>query len=270
MAAWRSNGVRFDPRHYQLAVQASLLTWGIAVLAFPVTAWQIVGVISAALLTQWLGCRLSHVPLVWLSALNTSLSVLLLLHAQSVWWLVVAAVLSIASKFALRLGKRHVFNPSNFGIVAALLLTSEVWAAPGQWGHGLWWFLLAAGCGLVAWIGWRPLLVTLSFILTYTGLVFLKATWLGDPWAIPLHQLQNGSLLLFSFFMLSDPKTTPAHPVAKIVFGVSVAFLAVWLQFRAYLPNAFLYALLALSPFVFVLNRWLNYPAFEWSKSITK
>ncbi|MEN9502801.1 MAG: hypothetical protein RI964_2086 [Pseudomonadota bacterium] len=260
----------FDPRHYQLMVQASLLTWGISVLAFPITLWQVGGVLVAALATQWLCCRALQLPVVWLSTLNTSMSVLLLLHAQSVAWLAAAAALSIASKFVLRLGNRHIFNPSNFGIVVTLLMTSEVWAAPGQWGHGLWLFLLLAGSGLAVWVGWRTLLTTLSFIVAYISLVFLKAWWLGDPWAIPLHQLQNGSLLLFSFFMLSDPKTTPAHPIGKMIFGVSVAMLAAWLQFRAYLPNAFLYALLILSPVVFVLNRWLNYPSFEWSKSITK
>ena len=262
--------MRFDPRHYQLAVQSSLLTWGMAVLGFPVTGWQVVAVLAAALITQGFFCRLLQLPPVWLSTLNTSMSVLLLLHAQTATWLAIAAVLSIASKFVLRLGKRHVFNPSNFGIVAVLLVTHDAWAAPGQWGHALWWFLLVAGSGLVAWVGWRTMLTTVSSLLMYSGLIFLKAAWLGDPWAIPLHQLQNGSLLLFSFFMLSDPKTTPLHPIGKIIFGVSVAFLAAWLQFRAFLPNAFLYALLILSPTVFVLNRWLNYPSFEWSKSITK
>ncbi|MDD5393377.1 MAG: RnfABCDGE type electron transport complex subunit D [Thiothrix sp.] len=261
---------RLDPRHYQLTVQTTLLLWGIWVLEFPITWQQILAVIGTALLTQRLFCYLFKLPNLLLSTLNTSLSVLLLLHAQAALWLAVAAALGIASKFLLRLDGKHVFNPSNFGIVIALLLTSEVWAAPGQWGHGLWLFLLIAGSGLVGLVGWRTMLATVSFLLAYTSLLFLKAWWLGDPWTIPQHQLQNGSLLLFSFFMLSDPKTTPAHPLGRVLFGVSVALLAVWLQFRLFLPNAFLYALLALSPSVFLFNRWLNYPAFEWSKPITK
>lgn len=88
----------FDPRHYQLMVQASLLTWGISVLAFPITLWQVGGVLVAALATQWLCCRALQLPVVWLSTLNTSMSVLSL-HAQSVAWLAAAAALSIASKF---------------------------------------------------------------------------------------------------------------------------------------------------------------------------
>ncbi|MBJ6610219.1 MAG: RnfABCDGE type electron transport complex subunit D [Candidatus Thiothrix moscowensis] len=261
---------RLDPRHYQLTVQTSLLLWGIWVLEFPVTGLQIAAVIGTALLTQMLFCHLFKLPYLLLSTLNTSLSVLLLLHAQGELWLAIAVGLSIASKFLLRVDGKHVFNPSNFGIVAVLLLTHDAWAAPGQWGHSLWLFLLLAGSGLVGLVGWRTMLTSVSFLLAYAVLLFLKAAWLGDPWSIPQHQLQNGSLLLFSFFMLSDPKTTPAHPVGRILFGMSVALLAVWLQFRLFLPNAFLYALLALSPSVFLYNRWLNYPAFEWSKPTTK
>ena len=37
-----------------------------------------------------------------------------------------------------------------------------------------------------------------------------RSWWLGEPLAIPLHRLENGALLIFAFFMVSDPKTTPA------------------------------------------------------------
>ena len=258
--------VKIDPRHYQLAVQGILLAWGMAVLQFPVTPVQVMGVVAGALAVQVLFCRLYRLNPVWLSTFNTAFSVLLLLHAQDVSWLVVAAVVGVASKFLLRLDGRHVFNPSNIGIVASLLLSDAVWVAPGQWGHGLWWFLLLAGLGLSVWIGWRALLSTGSFLAVYVGFLWLRAGWLGDPWSIPLHQMQNGSLLLFSFFMLADPITTPAHPGGRVIFGVLIALAAVWLQFHWYIPNAFLYALAMGSPLVFVLNRWLNYPAFVWSQ----
>lgn len=259
-----------DPRHYQLAVQCSLLGWGIGVLGFPVTGSQIIAVLLSALVTQVACCRILGLPMVWLSTFNTSLSLLLLLHAQGVGWLMLAAVVGIASKFTVRLGGRHVFNPSNIGIVAALLLTDAVWAAPGQWGHSLWLFLLLAGSGLIFWVGWRTMLASISFLVAYASLLFAKALWLGDPFAIPLHQLQNGSLLLFCFFMLSDPKTTPAHPFSRILFGIMVALLAVWLQWHWFIPNAFLYALACLSPSVYLLNYYWNSPAFEWSKPLSK
>jgi Na+-translocating ferredoxin:NAD+ oxidoreductase RnfD subunit len=51
--------------------------------------------------------------------------------------------------------------------------------------------------------------VSYAFILTFAAILFARALWLGDPWTIPLKQLQSRALLLFTFFMISDPKTTP-------------------------------------------------------------
>ena len=48
-----------------------------------------------------------------------------------------------------------------------------------------------------------------SFSALTRRLLLARAFWLGDPLAIPLHQMQSGSLLIFAFFMISDPRTTP-------------------------------------------------------------
>ena len=45
-----------------------------------------------------------------------------------------AAVVTIAGKFLIRVNGKHIFNPTNGGIVAMLLLTNQVWVSPGQWG----------------------------------------------------------------------------------------------------------------------------------------
>lgn len=256
--------VTFDPRYYQLAVQTALLCWGIVILDFPIS-WQHIGVVlSSALFTQWAFTTYQHLPPIYLSTLNTSLSILLLLNAQNPLWLGLAAVIAIASKFILRLEGRHIFNPSNIGIVAVLLLTQEAWASSGKWGHELWLFLLIAGLGLIPQVGAKTMLVSISFLVSYAALLFARAWYLGDPWAIPEHQLNNGSLLLFTFFMLSDPKTTPSHTLARLIFGLLVAAVAAIIQFKLYVPNAFLYALVLMSPLVLVLNRWWPAQGFEW------
>ena len=51
--------------------------------------------------------------------------------------------------------------------------------------------------------------IAIFFLVAHATLLLVRAVWLGDPLAIPLHQLQSGSLLIFSFFMISDPRTTP-------------------------------------------------------------
>lgn len=42
---------------------------------------------------------------------------------------------AIASKFVFSFGEKHFFNPANFGIIFALLLTNNAWVSPGQWGE---------------------------------------------------------------------------------------------------------------------------------------
>ncbi|WP_020557911.1 RnfABCDGE type electron transport complex subunit D [Thiofilum flexile] len=255
----------FDPRYYQLVVQVSLLGWGMVFLQFPI-AWQhIVIVLGCALIAQWACTTYKQLPAVYLSSFNTSLSILLLLTAQNPWWLGLAAVIAIVSKFVLRFEGRHIFNPSNIGIVVVLLLTHNVWVSSGKWGHELWLFLLVAGLGLIPQVGGKTMLVSISFLLSYAALLFSRAWYLGDPWAIPEHQMNNGSLLLFTFFMLSDPKTTPAHALARLLYGVGVAIVAALIQFKLYVPNAFLYALVLMSPLVVVLNRWFPAQGFEWN-----
>lgn len=260
----------FDPRYYQLGVQSTLLAWGSFSLQFNVNGLAIVSVLLTALTTQWLFTRYYGLSFNSLSTLNTSLSIILLLHASHITWLMLAAALSIASKFLITYRKRHIFNPSNFGIVILLLISSDVWVAHGKWGQAMWLALLLAGFGLIVLLGWRQMLTSLSFLSVYCALVLGRAFWLGDPWAIPFHQLQNGALLIFTFFMLSDPMTTPHSAIGRLLFGGWVACLGWALQFLAFIPNAFLYALALSSPWVLVINHYWQGNAFYWLKRRTE
>jgi Na+-transporting NADH:ubiquinone oxidoreductase subunit NqrB len=117
------------------------------------------------------------------------------------------AVITIGSKFILRRNGKHIFNPTNIGIVILLLLSDHVWVSPGQWGNAAFMgFLIACIGGLVVNRASRSD-VTYAFMFFYTALIFGRAIWLGDSLLIPFHQIQNGALLIFTFFMISDPKT---------------------------------------------------------------
>ncbi|MEZ5537776.1 MAG: RnfABCDGE type electron transport complex subunit D [Thiolinea sp.] len=255
---------QIDPRYYQAAVQLGLLIWGTALGYFVVPAAHILAVLTAAALTQWAFTRFHGLRLNLLSTLNTALSILLLLHAAHWGWLALAALLSVGSKFLLRLQNRHIFNPSNIGIVLVLLTVDASWVAHGKWGHAIWLALLLAGAGLILLLGWKQMTTSLAFLLSYTLLLLTRAFWLGDPLAIPLHQLQNGALLIFVFFMLSDPMTTPEKLSGRIIYGSWVALFAAWLQFQWFIPNAFLYALACSSPLVLLINYKFKGSRFAW------
>src|SRR5262249_31100088 len=155
--------------------------------------------------------------------LISGLSLCLLFRTNSLEQAVMAAALAIASKFLLRVRGKHVFNPTNFALVAMMLLTGQVWVSPGPWGSpAVFGFLLASPGGLVVNRAARSD-VTVTFLAAYAALLFGRSLWLGEPMSIPLHRLESGALVLFAFFMISDPKTTPDSRRGRILFAVVVA-----------------------------------------------
>jgi enediyne biosynthesis protein E5 len=256
-----------DPRLYQIAVLAALLLYGVLWLDFEVSAPQAALLLGTALLTQAACTRLWHLPAFDpRSALISGLSLCLLLRTSSLLLAVVAAVITIASKFVLRWHGKHLFNPTNFGIVALMLLTERAWVSPGQWGNVAFFaFLMACLGGLVVQRAARAD-VTWSFLAFYLAVLFGRALWLGQPLAIPLHQLESGAFLLFTFFMISDPRTTPDSRAGRVLFALLVALGAGFVHFVLYRPNGLLLSLAFLSPLVPLLDRLLPGERYMWRR----
>jgi hypothetical protein len=261
----RAAGARPDPRPYQIAVLSLLLVYSWARLDLEIVPGQAVSILAAALLTQLAATRLTGLPRFDpRSALISGLSLCLLLRTDRPGLAVAGAVVAVASKFVVRLDGKHVFNPSNFALVAMMLATGQVWVSPGQWGSvAVLGFLLAAAGGLVVSRAGRAD-VTWTFLAAYATLLVGRALWLGDPLAIPLHRLTNGTLVLFSFFMISDPRTTPDSRAGRIVFAVLVALGAYLVQFGLYRTNGLLWSLAACSLAVPLINRLLPGPRHSW------
>lgn len=257
-----------DPRHYQIAVLGCLLAYGIWGLDFEVRAAAVAAIVPTALLTQWLwGRRVGLPSFDPRSPLISSLSLCLLLRTDQWLLAAVATVIAISSKFLIRSRGKHVFNPTNFGLVVSMLLFDGVWISPGQWGTVAWLAFLLAGAGM--WVTFRAerLDVTWAFLGFWSAGLFGRAWWLGDPWAIPWHQVQSGALLVFAFFMISDPKTTPDSRAGRVTYALLVAWLAGWIQFALYRPNALIWSLVLCAPTVPLFDAWLPARRFAWPGS---
>jgi Na+-translocating ferredoxin:NAD+ oxidoreductase RnfD subunit len=87
---------------------------------------------------------------------------------------------------------------------------------------------------------------------------------LGDPWAIPLHQIQSGALLIFTFFMITDPRSTPNSRSGRIVFALAIAALGHWLMFYGQNRLALFYALMIVSLATPILDHLLAAQRFSW------
>src|SRR5438093_3894909 len=175
-----------DPRLYQIAVLASLVVYGVVWLDFGVTLPRVGLLLGTGVLTQafcdHLTARTSgRQPTVNVrSALISGLSLCLLLRTNNPVIDVLAAAVTIGGKFLIRFRGKHIFNPTNGGLVAMLLVTDQVWVSPGQWGSvAIFAFLMACLGGIVVNRASR-IGVTFAFIALCFVLLFGASVLLGD------------------------------------------------------------------------------------------
>jgi len=258
--------LRGDPRHFQIAALASLLAFNLGWIDFGARPLNSLAAVASALATQWLCTRVFRLPALDLrSPLITGLSLSLLLRADEPWIHAAAAAIAIASKFVLRIDGKHIWNPAGFAIVALLLaLPDHVWISPGQWGASAWFATLVSCAAFMVLNAARRGDVALFFLACHGALLLARALWLGDPLAIPLHQMQSGSLLIFAFFMMSDPRTTPDARIGRLLFALAVALAAHWLAFFWQMRPALYVALIALSPLTLLFDRIFPAGRFAW------
>jgi len=255
-----------DPRLLQILFLGILLAAGVWTRDFSLRPAQIVLTFAAAIATQDLWSRATgRSPVVYRSALITALSLTLLLRADNLWVHPLAAAIAISSKFTMRVRGKHLFNPANLGVIFALIALPGTWASAGQWGQDIvfagWLLMLGA---LVAYrarrgdIGW-------SFLIIYMGLLAIRVMWLGQSAAVWTHQLSNGAILLFAFFMISDPMTAPNSARGRIAHAALVAAAAYAWQFGGFFTNGFLWALFFAAPLVPIWDAVWPAAQYQWT-----
>ena len=259
-----SRELRADARHWQIAALGTLVLYSFIYLDFGAKPLFTAVALATVLATQWACSRLWRRPFEWRSGLITGLSLSLLLRTGDPLIVMLAAVLAIASKFVIQLHGKHLFNPAAFGIVFVLLATHGAWVSPGQWGASIWMAALIFLLGGAVLTHAPRLDTALAFLAAHFALLLARATWLGDPLAIPLHQMMTGSLLIFAFFMVTDPRTTPDSRLGRILFAILIAALCHWLAFYRQVRPALYFGLMAMSLLVPVIDRFLHERRFEW------
>jgi enediyne biosynthesis protein E5 len=266
-----------DARVWQIASLSLLLTFGMVKLDFDQSLLAISLIIGTALLTQYAGGRIVGLPRFDpMSPLITGLSLSILLRANDPLWLAFAASIAIASKFILRIDGKHVFNPANFALGVMLLATDVAWISPAQWGSATWSAFLFISLATLVLSRAKRGDIAIAFLAAYIAIIFGRAFYLGDPLSIPIKQMQSGGVLLFAFFMISDPKTTPDRRAMRVLYAVLVASVAAYVQFALHRPQGLIFALFFLSPLVPLLDRLgqplgssgRSLPRFEWSKPV--
>lgn len=262
-AIW--NKIRQDIRYVQILIMGLLLSGGVILYDFSLSGTQMVLTFLAGIFTQifWIR-RLKLNSHSLLSALITCLGLALLLRANALWIHPLVASLSISSKYLIQKSGRHIFNPSALGLVLALLVFPNTWLSPGQWGANWAYSIWFVALGSLAATRARQIDISWMFLIFYLGGLFIRNLYLGYEMEILWHTAANGSLLLFAFFMISDPKTAPDHFLGKMIQALSVALSSLFLHYYVFTQNGFVWTLVVSSFFVPFLNQWLKAPPFYW------
>ena len=255
-----------DPRYFQILYLGSFLLYGISYLGWDDNIVIYGTYLSVALATQFVFERFTRKKYSsWKSASITGLGLSMLLHVEDPAIAAIAAIIAIASKFLIKVKGKHIFNPANIGIVLCILLTGQAWISPGQWGSStvMWFIIGAAGLMMILKVG--RLDTSLTFLGTFGLLLYARQViYLGwDPgvWA---HMMSNGTLMIFSFFMITDPRTTPNHRVARIVWSALLGLLLFVATNYFYIQTAAVWLLFFISPLTPFMDRVFKAKVFEW------
>lgn len=258
--------LQIDARKFQIVYLGFFLALGTLLLDWDTQAHKVLIVMGTALFTQtvFIAIGRAHISS-WMSALITSLGLCLLFRGNELSTLVLASTLAISSKFILRIKGKHLFNPANFGIIAAMLLTNDGWISPGQWGSSIILLFIIGALGSIVLLKVGRLDTTLTFLLVFVGLEYCRTIlYLGWSHDVLLHRFTNGSFLLFAFFMITDPKTTPDHPKARKLWAICVALLAFGMSNWLYLHTAPIWALFFITPVNALLDAKWRTSRFQW------
>jgi len=252
-----------DPRWLQIAFLTSFVFCGVALGAVPPEQAPLT--VAAAVLTQILCVRIRRLPSPGhLSPVITGLGVALLVRSDLAWLPPLAASAAIASKFVIRWKGKHLFNPANFGLCACMLATHHAWASPSQWGQSTMLILLFVALGLAVVVRALRSDISFAFLAFWAALKAARVLWLGQPFGVLEHELATGSLIVFTFFMISDPKTTPDSRAGRVLFAGVVALVAFTAQHGFWVTNAPLWTLFFLAPLVPLLDRVLRGVRYQW------
>ncbi|HEV7134344.1 MAG TPA: FG-GAP-like repeat-containing protein [Gaiellaceae bacterium] len=244
-----------DPRLHLAATITSLQVLGQVAFHFRLSIAQIlISLGTCAVIEVAIALWKQHLIMWPASALLTGNGVAFVLRVPGTqhgdwwslrgWWIFVAtAGGALLSKHVIKWRGEHIFNPSNIGLVVVFLALGRTRVEPLDfwWGPMSWWMALAlviivtGGFTILARL--KLLRVALSFWAAFAvgigGLALaghvMTARWHLGPitgfsfwWVL----VTSPEVLVFLFFMITDPKTAPRGLRERVGYAIVLGGLA--------------------------------------------
>lgn len=188
------------------------------------------------------------------SAYISGISAGILVRSPLYWPFALCAMISIASKYVLRYKGRHLWNPTNFGVVALILIASDSAAILSiQWGSNMWAMFVIWIIGFITL--WRIKLFHISavYVCSFFFFAWLRSLITGDPFMAEVAPITGPMYQLFVLFMITDPKTILSTVKGRCL----VAFLIGLVEFIFRLNEAVyapFYALFLVGPAALIIE----------------
>ena len=193
-----------------------LESWGRTMLAI------VTSIVMEMVLGRLVTGKVPHLA----SAYVSGISVGMLVRSPEFWPYALCSAISITSKYLIRVDGRHIWNPSNLGIVAMLVLAADTVASLSvQWGNTLlpmitvWLF----GAVIINTLG--RFHITLTYVASFVLFAALRSGLTGHPFLSEVAPITGPMYQLYIFFMITDPKTTVRTKKGQMltVFFVALA-----------------------------------------------
>ncbi len=194
------------------------------------------------------------------SSLSTAMGVMLMMATSQLWIYFVVIGFGLLQKHILVFEKRHFFNPSNFALLFGLFFFyDDAHLVLGQLGDALWFVTVVVVLAVVVLIRANRWVIPLAFVGSYLFLQYLLVVQ-HDPVVVfeeIQHRFYSVSFVVFTLFMLTDPRTTPSGDQQQFLFGFVLALIAVCLdRYFGFRVQHLFIALFVLSPLVPLVTNW--------------
>ncbi|MDT4968883.1 MAG: enediyne biosynthesis protein [Acidobacteriota bacterium] len=255
----RKAGFRFDNRYIAplfitCILLAGQLSFGM-LESYQKTALAIV----AAIITELVLSRIfTHKWPNLASAYITGISVGILVRSPAVWPYLWCGVVSITSKYVLRVRGRHLWNPSNFGISALLFLAPFTGATLSvQWGNNIWPMIVIWTLGTLIVYRLKRLHISATYVASFFAFALVRSMITGHGFLAEVAPITGPMYQLFVFFMITDPKTTVRSRWGQCVVAIAVAFVEMVLRLSEVIHAPY-YALFLVGPTANLIEIYLS------------
>jgi Na+-translocating ferredoxin:NAD+ oxidoreductase RnfD subunit len=160
----------------------------------------------------------------WASAYVTGISVGILLRSPVFWTYALCSAISTSSKYAIQVKGKHVWNPSNLGIVCMMLLATQYASTLGvQFGNAILPMLVIWTLGSVIIYRLKRFHICGTYVICFFTFSFLRSLILHNSFLTEIAPITGPMYQLFIFFMITDPKTTVKGKWTQILVAALIA-----------------------------------------------